>query len=156
LTKIKNISFLFIFVSIFSLFLGVSSSANNPNNRFLDNGDGTITDLKTNLMWLNQKEYIALAPFDEAKEYCKSFNYNNHSDWRLPTKNEFNSIIDKKNYPAIISVFQLGKADIYLYWTQVKHKKLSDRIWVLELAGGKFRHVDKDGTLKVWPVRDIK
>ena len=81
---------MFIFATIFFLCIGTSSSENNPSiNRFLDNGDGTVTDLKTNLMWLNQKEYFAVTPFDEAKEYCKSFNYNNLSDWRLPTINEF-------------------------------------------------------------------
>ena len=55
--------------------------------RFLDNGDGTITDTKQNLMWQkgdNGKE----VSFAEAEGYCKSLRMGGYTDWRLPDPDE--------------------------------------------------------------------
>lgn len=57
---------------------------------YTDNGDGTITDNVTGLMW--QKDYEVLS-YKEAIEKLKTFNLANHSDWRLPSIKEAYSLI---------------------------------------------------------------
>lgn len=52
--------------------------------RFINNGDGTITDTQTNLMWAAQDNGSAINWYD-AESYCKSFNKGGHSQWRMPT-----------------------------------------------------------------------
>ena len=42
-------------------------------NRFIDNGNGTITDIYTSLMWLQQPKQIATT-YGEAIDFCNSFN----------------------------------------------------------------------------------
>ena len=58
---------------------------------YRDNGDGTITDLNTGLMWqqgLNEK-----MAYDEAVAAADSFSLAGYNDWRLPTIKELYSLI---------------------------------------------------------------
>ncbi|MCB1127652.1 MAG: DUF1566 domain-containing protein [Verrucomicrobiae bacterium] len=66
----------------------------NPDygkNNFVDNGDGTVTDLNTGLMWQadpGTKRTYAQAVADAAE--CRT---GGHDDWRLPTIKELYSLI---------------------------------------------------------------
>ncbi|MCM8774064.1 MAG: DUF1566 domain-containing protein [Candidatus Omnitrophica bacterium] len=72
---------------------GYSDSFGNPDKcRFVDNGDGTITDLTTSLMW--QKEENERMDWYSAIAYCKSLRLAGYSDWRLPNIKELNTILN--------------------------------------------------------------
>ncbi len=73
-----------------------------------DNGDGTITDLHTGLVW--QKGFDAHPPttVDGANRYCRSLGLPGDG-WRLPTLRELTSILDYSTRPT--DVFQLGALD---------------------------------------------
>ena len=80
------------------------------SNSFVDNSDGTITDTSTGLMW--QK---ATAPgtytWEQALTYCENLTLpaGGYSDWRLPNRNELQSIVDYSRYnPAIDTTFFPG------------------------------------------------
>jgi len=75
---------------------------------FVDNGNGTITDTGTGLMW--QK---ATAPgtyiWEQALTYCENLTLGGHSDWRLPNRNELQAIVDYSRYnPAIDTTYFPG------------------------------------------------
>jgi len=59
---------------------------------YQDNGDGTVTDLNTDLMW--QQDPGAKLTFDQAVAGAASFALAGHSDWRLPSIKELYSLID--------------------------------------------------------------
>jgi len=61
---------------------------NTPS--YTDNGDGTITDNVTGLMW--QKGYEVLT-YKEATKQAKTLNLAKHRDWRVPTIKEAYSLI---------------------------------------------------------------
>ena len=67
---------------------------NEPSYR--NNGDGTVTDLVTGLVW--QKDPGAKKTFAEAVAGAKSFRLAGKSDWRLPTIKELYSLIDFRGY----------------------------------------------------------
>ncbi|MEI6746523.1 MAG: DUF1566 domain-containing protein [Methylococcaceae bacterium] len=67
---------------------------------FIIHNDGTVTDTKTGLMWRQQEETQRFT-WDKAKQYAKTSNFADYSDWRLPTLDELNSLIDKKYKPTI-------------------------------------------------------
>jgi len=69
--------------------------AGNPPS-YTDNGDGTITDLNTNLMWA--KDPGARQAYDQAVSGAASFNLAGHADWRLPTIKELYSLIRFSGY----------------------------------------------------------
>jgi hypothetical protein len=63
------------------------SSVVVAEERFVDNGDGTVTDTRRKLMWQkgdNGKEVT----FEEAQRYCKTLRLGGHADWRLPKPDE--------------------------------------------------------------------
>ncbi len=93
---------------------------------FRDNGDGTVTDLNTGLMWQ------AVPPTDgyswqEAVDYCNKLELGGHSDWRLPSAKELFSISDfSEGWPYLNSSFfklvnneRVGKDE--QYWTSNKY-----------------------------------
>ena len=64
---------------------------------FVDNGDGTITDTRANLMWKKDdsfKEFGYGINWFEAQDYCETLNEKKfavYDDWRLPSGEEANS-----------------------------------------------------------------
>ena len=75
---------------------------NEPNiygeNNFRDNGDGTITDLATGLMWMQDDSGYGME-WQDALKYCEDLKYAGHTDWRLPDAKELQSIVDYTRMP---------------------------------------------------------
>ena len=63
-------------------------AGNQPS--YADNGDGTVTDHVTGLMW---EQGFALCNFSEAEEYAASCSVGGYHDWRVPTIKELYSLI---------------------------------------------------------------
>ncbi|MEM8534832.1 MAG: DUF1566 domain-containing protein, partial [Chloroflexota bacterium] len=86
-------------------------------NDFADNGDGTITDDATGLMWL-QADNGEGVDWENALAYADGFSYAGYDDWRVPDVKELQSIVDYSGvYPAIdSSYFNITDADAY-FWT---------------------------------------
>lgn len=61
-------------------------------HRFVDNGDGTVTDMQTNLMWQKGDNGEKIT-FDKAQEYCKTLKLGGYTDWRLPKVDEHNTAV---------------------------------------------------------------
>lgn len=60
--------------------------------RYLDNGDGTITDLVTGLMW--QKTPTLNISYDEAVSAADTATTGGYDDWRLPSIKELYSLME--------------------------------------------------------------
>jgi len=77
-------------------------------SRFNDNGDGTVTDCVTGLMW--QKGENPRMNWFDALDACRKLSVGGHSDWRLPNIKELNTILNldytdgwwyfRKSFPA--------------------------------------------------------
>lgn len=66
---------------------------------YKDNGDGTITDLNTGLMWQKTTEAKATSlegrvTWYEAEEYAKNLRLGGYTDWRVPSIKELISLVD--------------------------------------------------------------
>jgi len=66
-----------------------SYSGNQPS--YIDNGDGTITDNNTGLIW--EKDMGSKITFEAAATKATSSTLGNYSDWRVPTIKELYSLI---------------------------------------------------------------
>lgn len=73
-------------------FYGQDAQIDGNQMSYVANGDGTVTDLVTGLMW--QQDYSGKMSYSEAVAMAGSFELAGHSDWRLPTIKELYSLID--------------------------------------------------------------
>ena len=71
-------------------FIGIPAMA---SDRFVDNGDGTVTDTKTGLIWA-AKDNGGHINWTNARSYCQSYKGGGHTDWRMPTLAELKSLYD--------------------------------------------------------------
>jgi hypothetical protein len=104
----------------------------NPDygkNDFQDNGDGTISDRATGLMWTKADSAQGLN-WEQALAYAASLRLAGHSDWRLPNAKELQSIVDYARAPAVTDspaidpVFQttrLSDGEYPFFWTGTTH-----------------------------------
>ena len=72
-------------------FYGQDGQYNDAQPAYQDNGDGTVTDLNTGLMW--QQNPGGKMSYAEAVANTSSFNLAGYDDWRLPTIKELYSLI---------------------------------------------------------------
>ncbi len=89
---------------------------------YRDNGDGTVSDLNTGLMWQMVPVKEGFNWYD-AKEYCESLELGGYDDWRMPTAKELYSISDfsrgwpyiNTEYFELVDTQRVGKDE--QYWT---------------------------------------
>jgi hypothetical protein len=102
-------------------------------NDFVDNGDGTVTDRATGLVWMQADSGKGM-DWTSALEYAESMEFAGHDDWRLPNAKELQSIVDYSRSPdttksaAIDPVLNCtpiknedGQRDWGHYWTSTTH-----------------------------------
>ncbi len=91
--EIKYPSMIFTILVFVLLFPFQGSSL--AQERFIDNGDGTVTDTKTNLMWA-QYDNLGNINWHDAKAYCHGVFLSKYEDWRMPTIEELATLYDPK------------------------------------------------------------
>lgn len=77
------------------------SGKRSLDGRFVDNGDGTITDTKTNLMWVREDSYVDLGKcidWNNSNSYVSGLSTGGHKDWRLPTVKELKTIHEESKF----------------------------------------------------------
>jgi hypothetical protein len=105
-------------------------------NSFVDNGDETISDIATNLMW-SKSDIGAGMNWEQALTWVNeknAENYLGYDDWRLPNIKELQSIVDytrspsTTSSPALDSIFYATKItnenekdDYGYYWSSTTH-----------------------------------
>ncbi|MEI8047316.1 MAG: DUF1566 domain-containing protein [Bacteroidota bacterium] len=109
----------------------------NPQS-FTDNGDGTITDNVTRLVW--QKTDGGEMTYENAAVYCNNLSLAGYTDWSLPTGIELFSL----NYynqinPALnTAYFTITTAEYW--WTSESRVDDATKIWLVNAGGGIGAH----------------
>ena len=117
----------------------VRGNENYGINDFTDNGNGTITDEATGLMWMQDDSGEGLN-WEDALSYAEGKEYAGYSDWRLPDVKELQSIVDYTRSPsstssaAIDPIFncteitnEAGETDYPFYWSSTTHANWTDQ-----------------------------
>lgn len=102
-------------------------------NDFIDNGNKTVTDKSTGLVWQKNDSGEGV-DWSEALKYCEDLNSAGYTDWRLPNAKELQYIVDYTRSPkttnsaAIDPVFNIssitdpnGKKNYPFSWTSTTH-----------------------------------
>jgi hypothetical protein len=151
-----------------------------PNPRFTDNGDWTVTDNLTGLIWVKWADCALYSmSWQAALDFCAALydgcpdcspdpNYtdcilsdnSNAGDWRLPNVKELLSLVDYGRYgPALPSGHPFMNVRNIYFWTSTSHIEFEDDAWVVGLGygnakGGWNQYTDKSSDeWAVWCVR---
>ncbi len=114
----------------------------NPQS-FTDNGDGTVTDNNTTLMW--QQGIAAPTTWDAAGTYCSNLSTGGYNDWRLPDPKELKSIVNHDNVnPSIDTTYFPGTANTW-YWSSTTFVQSSSSAWMVHFGAGVISQTSKAG-----------
>jgi formylglycine-generating enzyme required for sulfatase activity len=142
-------------------------SANDAKNTFFkDNKNGTMTDMRSGLMWLKNANISGKEmAWQSAMDYCNTLKAAGYTDWRLPTKEEFELLT--KGFPTEGTngkdedpdwcplLKSQGFTNVQCtYWTSTESSK--DIAWSISLCVGLWEpreKAHKGDHVNVWPVR---
>ena len=143
-----------------------------PNPRFTDNGDGTVTDNLTGLIWLKNANCFGPKQWTEALANCRELTSGGcglsdgsvEGDWRLPNRFELESLLDMRYWgPALPNTsgtgqWTLGNPFTHLivdgyYWSSTTNAYESTYAWYMYMGTGLVHDLDKTNVYYVWPVR---
>jgi hypothetical protein len=84
----------------------------------VDNGDGTITDEVTKLMWLQESGAVG-RDWESSIQYCEDLKFAGYEDWKLPHNKELTSLVDlRRQKPAIDTEFFPDTDYKAYYWSR--------------------------------------
>ena len=142
-----------------------------PNPRFTDNGDGTVTDNLTGLMWLKDGNCFGEMDWDSTMNIVADFNLNSASygcegysaayrDWMMPNVNELESLnnegvtncgtwMNSQGFAKVLETQGLS------YWTSTTWAKDSNAAWIAGMVYGNLgtRQKSSEAGSYVWAVR---
>lgn len=155
-----------------------------PAQRFTDNGDGTLTDTLTGLVWLKNAHcaetlsgivvtYVGYPvdpnvfgfPWQNAltwvtglsSGHCGLTDGSNPGDWRLPNNNELASLVSKSDVPVNTWLANQGFTRIdtnFGYWTSSTFTQGPGGAYIQDLRTGNNIGPGKTTIRTVLPVRD--
>jgi hypothetical protein len=141
-----------------------------PSPRFVDYGDGTVTDTLTGLMWLQDCSCLGAVGWLDAIDTVADFGVNpsgygcqdytaDHGDWRLPNRREFFSLLDFSRingHPAFPADHRFVGVTPGWHWTSTSYAPIPDTwAWELETGYGGVSHTSKGVNGKIFAVRDV-
>ncbi len=153
---------------LFSRFFGddamYQKGAAPAGSRYTDNGDGTVTDNLTGLMWLKDPSELGgvwgspgmpnMMYFLDALNACENLDYAGYSDWRLPNIVELQSLIDYGRYGPAMDTSCFPNTQTGGYWSSTLLEYYDYYVWLIYFWDGWRSNDSRDyGMQFVRPVR---
>jgi hypothetical protein len=144
----------------------IPSCTPNPSAapRFSDNGDGTVTDAYTCLMWLKNASCVGQQLWDDVDTSaklgaiidgasCTDYTGGTYSDWRVPSLSELIelSTSESKYFVKPTAPFTGVQADYY--WSSTTFATVTAFAWNVNFDNGGVGRSVKSNPDFVWPLR---
>ena len=141
-----------------------------PTVRFVDHGDGTVTDQLTGLVWLKNAGCLAAGVWATAvaeatqlaSGACGLSDGSTAGQWRLPNLWEMESLVDESaSSPALTAGNPFTNVNLTGYWTSTSYYggiTGSPEAWVVRLSDGRYindntNNVKLTSSNAVWAVK---
>jgi len=119
---------------------GLMDDTSTAVGGYTDNGDGTVTDTSTGLMW---QQATPSMTWWLALVYCEGLNLGGYMDWRMPTIKELLSLVDFSHTNPSINTNHFPNTNIFTdYWSSTANTNKPDSAW-----GVSFDYGDHNGDL---------
>jgi len=132
-----------------------------PTPRFEDNGDGTVTDYLTGLVWLKNANCAGAMTWNDALTYCNNLasgtcgltDGSAAGEWRLPNRKELLSLVDYSRYnPALPQGHLFDNVQSGSYWSATTYAGYMNNAWLVYMGYGHDVYYYKLFNGYVWPV----
>lgn len=97
-------------------------------NHFTDNGNGTITDYLTNLVWQKEPNTNAVS-WENALLYANNLILENDSDWRIPNIKELQSLNDEGFVSPSVNTNIFSNMGVKKYWSSTTQQNQVANAW---------------------------
>lgn len=139
----------------------------SPPSRYTNNGNGTVTDKLTGLIWMtNPGVFTTMVPWDQAMSAAAKLasgspgltDGSKAGDWRLPNLRELQSLVDYSRFnPAFSGVPPFTGVQWSYYWSSTTYEPSQGiRAWCVSFYDGSTGTIPKGGAADVWCVRDAR
>ena len=120
-------------------------------DHLVNNGDNTVTDTVTGLMW--QQATDEKMEWETAISHCEGLALAGYDDWRLPNQRELRSIADySKTHPAINTTYFPDTLSSY-YWSSTTYDIFTGYEWYVYFYYGDSGYYTKSYSYYVRAVR---
>jgi hypothetical protein len=120
-----------------------AETAATPPPRFIDNGDGTVTDTLHGLMWSKATLTPDCTTHAKAEKACSDLNLAGHTDWRLPTIEELFLLADRSRHEPAIDTEAFPDTQSDWYWSSTISAWSSFYAWIVSFLNGNARYVHR-------------
>jgi hypothetical protein len=108
-------------------------------NHFTDNGNGTITDNLTNLIW-QKVPYADTLSWEESLAYADTLSLAGTNDWRIPNIKELQSINDETLINPSINTLFFAISNGRKFWSSTTLPNQTSKAWYLNAQFGITTH----------------
>jgi len=127
--------------------------ASAPEGRFSDNGNGTVSDAATGLMWKQCAEGLSGAgcatggaeafPWQQTLQRAMDAEFAGYSDWRLPNKNELASLMEQRCVDPAIDLRVFPNTPSTGFWSSSPGAGSPDYAWFVGFFNGAVSYTYK-------------
>jgi hypothetical protein len=114
-----------------------------------------VLDNLTGLMWARDAGMMK-TNWAAGVSYCTNLSYGGYSDWRMPNRQEIDSLLDLgRSNPALPAGHPFRNVQLVdVYWASTTYAPSAGSAWFVSFYGGDWTY-DTKGTQKkyIWPVR---
>jgi hypothetical protein len=125
---------------------------------FSGNGDTTVTDLTTKLMWQQCSAGLSgtncatgtagVFTWANAISHCEAASDGNYTDWRLPNFRELQSLTDMTTFNPAINTTYFPATQQSTYWSSTTYMDDTTCAWVVYFGNGMTYGSAVNGTIK--------
>ena len=124
---------------------------------YRDNRDGTVADMRTGLQWMRfslgqewkgghctgeASKHTWQEAINAAETLNRQGGYAGYQDWRVPTKDELETLLDSSYLPSIDPV-AFPKAPAYWYWSSSTNVDSPYYSWRVNFYGGRLMAINR-------------
>jgi hypothetical protein len=135
----------------------------SPLSRWCDNGNGTVRDMATGLIWLKDAGWF-LAPVWGTAQFRAAGVYSGEPTsltdgseqgaWRLPTKSELVALTTGTEYIRSSAMYKFTNVQAFVYYSSSRALSGTDlNAWTVNMSDGYVNFGSEEGAGYVWPVR---
>ena len=136
------------------------------DTKFILNNDGTASDKTTGLMWMRCSlgqnwdgntcdGSAAILSWADSLKAAVAHEFAGYSDWRLPNKNELESLVEGRCFSPAISETAFPATPPAYFWTSSPYAAVEEGAWSIDFGYGTVNASVKHGSVHIRLVRDV-